>query len=521
MSPDTLLKTALDARRRGDFPAAVAAARRLSEMAPERLDGWFLWGTSAMSAGTYAQAEQVLAEGARRAPPAQRLRFLSQRARALVTLGRSSEAVNVVDEALKFGTDDAAELNRLGTTLSQAGLPDRAIPLLQRALANDPNASDYWYNLGGIQQFLGALDATETAYERAIACGPNAAAHLALARLKKWTPNTNHIARLSAAPRRSLHDTARLGYALFKELDDLNDTQSAWTALTEGAHAARQMGGYDAAQETEIVEKWISYFPAASFQAQPKNPTPSAPRRIFIIGLPRSGTTLIERILTAHSAVQALGELQTFGLAAKHLSGSRTPHLLDPDTITRLASVNPADIAARYDAETAYLHDGHSRYTIDKLPHNHDYAGLIRLAWPDAILIHVRRDPKDSLFGAYKLLFAHAHKWSYDLDDLATHYDHYRRLMAHWKSVLGEGLIDISLEAVIADPEPEIRKLIAACGLDFEPACLSPHTASGAVATASSAQVRRPINAEGVGAWKRYAAQLEPLRQNLSALGYI
>jgi hypothetical protein len=195
--------------------------------------------------------------------------------------------------------------------------------------------------------------------------------------------------------------------------------------------------------------------------------------------------------------------------------------LIDADTIEKSAKINPDDLGLRYNRETAYLHDGQSRYSIDKLPHNHEYCGLIKRAFPDSIIIHVKRDPMDSLFGAYRLLFAHAHRWSYDLEDLATHYDQYRQLMAHWKTYLGADLIEVSLEALIGDPETEIRTLIKACGLRFEAACLRPHEAKGAVATASSAQVRQPINADGVGAWLRYKTRLEPLYQRLKVLGYV
>jgi len=146
----------------------------------------------------------------------------------------------------------------------------------------------------------------------------------------------------------------------------------------------------------------------------------------------------------------------------------------------------------------------------------------LRLAFPDALIIGLDRNPMDALFGAYKRVFATgAHGWSYTLPDLADHYHHFRETMAHWKRVLGDGFIQVSLEALIDNPDSEIRRLIDACGLPFEAACLSPHESKGAVTTASALQVRKPINREGVGAWKRYAAQLEPLRQRLAAMGYL
>lgn len=513
-----LLAEALRLRRSGQLTDAIGVARRLTETDPRRLDGWFVWGTSALAAGRLSEAEQVLGEGVRRASPDARARFLVPRARTLTALGRSAEAVAVAREAVP-GVTQAADFNTLSAVLSQANLPEEALPLSEKAVALDPSASDAWNNLGSLYQFLGRMGEAEAAYERAIATGPNAAAHLALARVRKWSAADHHVDRLKTVPLVSPLDEARIAYALFKELDDLGQTDEAWQALTRGAAATKSaIGGWDVAQEAETVAAWMTSFSAPSPISGSIGGKP--PRRLFIVGLPRSGTTLIERILAAHSQVQALGELQTFGLAVKRASQSRTPHLLDADTVHRAADADPAEIAALYDAETAFLWDGRSRVTIDKLPHNSDYCGLIRRAFPDATIVHVRRDPMDSLFGAYRLLFAHAHKWSYDLEDLAGHYDRYRRLMAHWQA-LDPAIVDISLEALIADPESEIRRLLSACGLPFEPACLSPHEAKGAVATASSAQVRKPINAEGISVWRRYERGLKPLHERLQSMGYI
>ncbi|MFT3996113.1 MAG: sulfotransferase [Asticcacaulis sp.] len=515
--PDALLGEALKLRRAGRLPEAIKAARRLTELEPRRLDGWFLWGTMALASGRFSEAEQVLGEGARLSPPQARGRFLVPRARALVTLGRCAEAVEVARTAVSEVTL-ASDFNTLSAVLSQAGLPEEALPLSERAVALEPQASDAWNNLGSLHQFLGRMDAAEVAYKRAVAEAPNAAAWLALARVRKWKVEEGFTARLAAVEAQNPLDEARLAYARFKVLDDVGRYDEAFAALSEGAAKAKTaLGGWDAAQEAETVAAWMAAFPTPMTPQAGKGGI----RRLFIVGLPRSGTTLVERILAAHSGVQALGELQSFGLAVKRASKSRTPYLLDADTVKRASRADPADIAADYERETAYLWDGQSALTIDKLPHNHDYCGLIRKVFPDAIIVHVRRSPMDSLFGCYRLLFAHAHKWSYDFNDLAMHYDHYRRLMAHWKTVLGDGLIEVSLEALIENPEREIRALLAACGLTFEDACLSPHEAKGAVATASSSQVRKPINAEGVGVWRRYESGLAPLWTRLQSMGYV
>lgn len=247
-----------------------------------------------------------------------RVAFLVQRARALVTLGRGRETCEVVRDALNCGLTDGSSLNILGTALSQAGRPEDAVPLLEIAVRADPKVADYWYNLGGVQQFLGDMDAAEFGYERAVAASDHFSAHLALARLKKWSADSHHIDRLKALKPATVIDTARLNYALFKEHDDLGDYDQAWGYLQSGAQAAKQVYPWQAADKAAIVNAWRTHIPHPPIAAPPSQ----HPRRIFIVGLPRSGTTLVERILTAHSDVQALGELQTFGLGVKHGSGS-------------------------------------------------------------------------------------------------------------------------------------------------------------------------------------------------------
>lgn len=526
---DGALREANIALRNGDLDGARAAALRAVDLDPDLLEAWFVLGTTAMQANHFADAEAAFAEGIARVPKGipTHAQLLTLRAQALVAAGRSSEAVDGVREALAIGIREASGLTIAATVLAHASLEAEALPLARRAAEINPNSPDVWFSLGTMLQFSGDLDGAEAAYEASIRCGlktgqPVSMAPMSLARLKKWTKDTNHIARLEATQCRHSLDAACVAYALFKEYDDVGDTAAAWDALSHGAMIGGSIDPWAPDTDDAILKAWQDALPPERFAAPNDRPR-AGPRRIFIVGLPRSGTTLVERILAAHSGVQALGELKTFGLAVKSLSGSATPALLDADTIAKASRLDAMALAEVYTRETAYLGDG-SGVTIDKLPNNHDYAGLIRLAFPDAAIVHVRRNPMDSLFGAYRMLFSRAHIWSYSQDDLARHYDAYVRQMAWWRTCLklsGKPLVEIVLEDIIRDPEAQIRRLLDLCDLDFEAGCLSPHEAKGAVATASSAQVRKPINAEGVGAWRRYAAELEPLRAQLQAMGHV
>ena len=530
LSPaEEAVRQAYAAHRDGDLDRAHAAATKAAALNPDHLEAWYVLGNVATSANRFGDAANAFSEGATRAPagsPTQ-TQFITLRARARIAEGYAADAVADVRMAVANGIAEAPGLVAAATVLSEAGLEGEALPLLERAVELAPGDPAAWFGLAGARQFFGDLAGAEAALETSVACGrrtgnPVPMAWMSLARLRRWTAEHNHIAQLEATQCRHSLDAACVAYSLAKEYDDIGDTAAAWDALQHGAMIGGSIDPWSADEDQALLDAWQAHLPPSRFAARDDRPR-SGPRRIFIIGLPRSGTTLVERILTAHSGVQALGELKTFGAAVKRITGTDTPRLLDAATVAAAAGFDPQLFAGWYTEETAYLHDG-SAFTIDKLPNNHEYAGLIRLAFPDALIIHVTRNPMDSLFGAYKLLFSQAHRWSYSHRHLAEHYDRYRRLMDYWRGCLetsGRPLVEISLEDLIRAPEAQIRRLLDLCGMTFEEACLRPHETKGAVATASSAQVRKPINAEGVGAWRRYAAELEPLRAELEAMGYV
>ncbi len=523
------LAKAWAALQQNDMDAVTDAAKRVLGHDANNLQAYWLWALAALSVYRYREAEAVLDEALKRIPETNpvRVRFLTQRANVVAHMGWNGDAWHTALQALKIvetnlAVVDADTLHFLGVSLVQSGNEADALPVLRRASQLNPNNADTWNELGEAAEFMGLPEEAEMAFEKAIATGQHIGAHMALARLRRWTPERNHIQRLLAlSPAGPLNEAMR-AYSLFKEYDDLGDTDAAWTWLQVGAAAAREepIGYYNpawsAAEERAQVEMWKARFPKVRFAEVP--PPSGVPKRIFVVGMPRSGTTLVERILSAHSQVLGLGELHSFPGAVKMLSGTPGTDLLTAEVIAAVADIDPARAAAYYDRDLEHIDTG-GRATVDKLPRNADYIGLIRLAFPDARIVHVRRDPMDTLFGSYKLHFVA--RWSYDQDDLADRYANHRVLTAYWKDCLGDGLVEMSLEALIADPETQIRRLLDQCGLPFEAACLSPHESKGAVSSASSSQVRKPINASGVGAWRRYEAQLAPLHKRLADLGLL
>jgi tetratricopeptide (TPR) repeat protein len=502
---------------------ALEAAYSATGANPDSAEAWWLAGTAAMGLDDMPAAEQAFANAAQAAPKGSKLRgqMLALRGKPLISDGRMAEAVESAREAAITGLSDVPSLVKLSYTFTHAGLPEEALSCILKATQSAPDHAEAWYSLGSVYRALGKIDNSEAAFKRAIDLSPTppVAAYFILAYLRRWTEAENHISVLEGLSCRTSLEACRVAYTLFKEYDDLRQPEKAWDCLKVGAGLAGKIESWSSAEEAETIAAWKAYFPPQRFLAKDDRPR-AGPKRIFIVGLPRSGTTLIERVLAAHSQVQAIGELKTFGITTHKLAGVENVRRLAPEVIAAAARLDPLDIADYYTRESAFLNDG-STYVIDKLPANHEYAGLIRLAFPDAVVIALDRNPMDALFGCYKVLFTGAYGWSYSQEDLSDHYAHFRDLMAYWKQVMGEGLIEISLEAVIRNPESEIRRLLEACGLPFEDACLKPHEARGGVSTASAVQVRSPINAQGVDAWKRYETQLTPLHNRLRQLGYV
>jgi tetratricopeptide (TPR) repeat protein len=514
---------AIEHLRAGRAQEAYQAAR--AALRSGGADGRALaaFGVAAVQLGRHGEAvEPLKAAAARARDPSTYCSVMIPLARALAALGLWAEAERACSAAERVGLDGPEARDDLGGVLFRIGLAPRALAHFEAAAAARPQRPDFQRDLAMGLVALGRLDEAAGAFERALSLDPLfGVAHMSLADLRRWTPQTAHLTRLRALwadPQLPQAERPSIGFALFKELDDLGLAEEAWPVLEQAnAIAADTQASWSEAAEADWTEAMISAFPAGRFAPSPR-PAGGGTRPIFIVGLPRSGTTLLERILAAHSGVQAMGEVATFPVLFKQVSGAGGAQLLDAATVRGAAGADWAAVAAAYRRETAYLAAG-AAHAVDKQPRNAAYVGAIRLAFPEAVIIHLRRDPMDALMGAFKVYFHGAYEWSYRLADLAAHFRLHSRLMAHWRACLGDAWVEVDYEALTADPEAQIRRLLAACGLEFEPACLHPERAPGAVATASSAQVRNPITRARVGSWRRYERRLEPLRAALAEAG--
>ena len=436
---------------------------------------------------------------------------------ALDSARRRSEALEAARDAAQRSSTDPRVADAIGTLL--AGMDDygAARRAFRDALGRHPGHAPLWYNLASVERALGNLGEAEAACDAAILHAPDDfLAYLLRSDLRTQTAADNHVGEIEARLAGALPESGRLVllYALGKELDDLGEYPRAFAAFAAGAAIRRRQLTYDVGRDIAKFERIRTCYGAATL-ARTSSFAQSA-RFGFVVGLPRSGTTLVERILSARSDVASNEETQNFAKAL--LDPRAAPELSPPgDVFARAAAADMDFVAARY-AELAG--GAGQRLTIDKLPMNYLYLGPIHMALPQAPIILLRRSAMDSCFAMFRVLFGSAYPFSYDFDDLAAYYAAWHRLMEHWRSHLPDGrLCELRYEDLVSDAEETGARLTAYCGLEWQPEQMRFHEARRHSTTASAAQVRRPVYSSSVGRWRRYAEQLAPLERALKAHG--
>lgn len=510
------------ALRRGDWRGAQAAAQALLAAAPEDADGHFLVGIALLEQRRVQAAADHLRRAMEAAP--QRADCAAQCARALSLLQRLPEALAAAERALSLLPRDAYTLDTLGVVFSRGNAHHRAAEVFRHAVSTMPDNAGYQYNLAASLTFCGQLDEAEAAYENCLRLQPSYwRAWSSLSQLRRQTPERNHVDRLHEALVLAGDDAdARLHvqHALAKEYEDLGDYDRAFAHLVAGKRSRRARLDYSIDRDREMFEALMEAFPEP-MDGDAVAAGHGSDEPIFVIGMPRSGTTLVERILSSHSQVHSAGELQNFGVILKRATGSRTRHLLDADTIARAHGLDWAMVGERYIASTR-PGTGHAPRFVDKLPHNFLYAGYIARTLPRAKIVCLRRDPVDTCLSNFRQLFAlntPYFDYSCDLLDTGRYYLLFDRLMAHWRHVLPGRILEIDYEAIVQEQASSTRRLLAFCGLPWEDACLGFERNVAPVATASAVQVRVPVYRSAMGRWRRYGAHLDELRALLGQRG--
>lgn len=518
MNPAARYAEAVDALNRNAFDRAFSLAAELARVAPEHGGVHFIGGVAALHLERVGQAVALLERACVLSP--HRADYHAQRARALAAARRFREAIDAADRAIAATPADPLTLDTLGVVLTQANEHGRAAELFRRAVELAPDVATFRFNLATSLMFAGALDDAEREYEACLALDPRyGRAHLALAQLRSHTRDDNHLDRL-----RTLLGTSPDGepsmylhLAIAREQEDIGEYADAFAHLVAGKREGARGRGVDGSRDVRLFDALIDAFPAI--------PTvPAASRSdepIFVLGMPRSGTTLVDRILSSHPDVHSAGELQNFGAVLKSLSGSRTRELIDADTVHAASRCDLGSLGERYIASTR-PGTGATRHFVDKLPHNFLYAGFIAAALPNAKLVLVRRHPMDVCLSNFRQLFALTspyYDYSFDPCDTARYYVLFDRLMAHWRVLLGDRLLEVRYEHLVDHQEDATRTLLAHCGLAWHEACLAFEKNEAPVATASVVQVRSPMFRTSLERWKRYGAALDPMRAILEDAG--
>ncbi len=427
---------------------------------------------------------------------------------ALAALGRYEEAAAHYRKAVSLRPDFAEAYSNLGIALQPLDRHDDALAQFDKALALKPDLAEAYYGRGIALKTLGRLEEGRRAVETAVDLAPRKAEFFgSLVQSKLLVDGDPHRVAIEALARDMVSlpevEQIHLHFALGRVYADLGQYERSFRHLVDGNALKRRRVAYDEAAALGEIERIRASFGAEPIRRGTGLGDPS-PVPVFIVGMPRSGTTLVEQILASHPQVHGGGERRDFEVA---IAGLDHP-AADGEDLRR--------VGARYVERVRALKPGAARIT-DKMPGNFRFAGLIHLALPNARIIHVRRDPVDTCLSCFSILFGGDLPYAYDLGELGRYYRAYASLMAHWRAVLPEGvMLEVEYEALVADFEPQARRIVGHCGLDWDDACLDFHRTQRPVWTASAIQVRRPIYDSSVGRSRPYQGMLGPL---LAALG--
>ncbi|WP_418294944.1 tetratricopeptide repeat-containing sulfotransferase family protein [Microbulbifer sp. SA54] len=515
----------MSALNRGAFADLAQLAAQLQQVAPEVADGWF-FASIASAAGGKVRRALALVERAVRLDSAN-AEYLSQQARCQVQLHQIAAARRTADRGMQCSPSSALLLDTFGVIYSKVGEHQKAAQAFRLAVANQPQNPQFQFNLGSAEQFLGNLEAACTAYETAIRLRPDfARAHWALSELEKNRRESRRLPQLQKI-RQSRHfapeEQLYLAHAVARELERAGDFHGAFQALATAKHAYREKIRYDFSRDQALFDGV-----RATFSRAPDTvPDAGGNQAIFVLGMPRSGTTLIERVLHSHPQVYSLGELQDFPLAAKRASRSASNAVLDASVLGGLAEADRQAIGQAYLASVAdrlQAAGSSAPRFVDKLPMNFFYVGLIAQCLPGACFVLLDRHPLDTCLSNYRQLFSFQfayYHYNYDLQDTARYIVQFHQLMEHWKQLYPHRIHEVSYERFTESPETESRRLLAFCDLPWDDRCRDFSTAEGAVSTASAAQVRQPVYRSAVARWKKYERELAPAIEVFTRAGLI
>ncbi len=511
------LATAAQLEKDGDEKGAEDIYRKILKVDPDHVEASRLLAGVATRHEHYREAEVFLKRSVELSP---------DYARAWADLANVQRLLEDFEPAIASATrlvelaPDQPESHLLyASIVGAAGQHEDAIAAYRKVLEIAPDTAGAMCSMAHQLKTVGRQDEAVDQYREAIAVrGGHAESYWSLANLKTFRFSESEVDDIHAMLERdSLDDEARLQLhnALGLEYEAREQYSTAFSHFEQCNLLRRRHESYDPVDTEDTTSRVIEQFDG-DFLGQPAGP-PVEPTPIFIVGLPRSGSTLVEQILASHSSVEGTHELSDLARVLRKARRQMPGQPRFPEAFAKHRAARWARLGRQYIDSTAKYRSG-QHYFIDKNPNNFIFSGLIRLAMPNAKIINARRHPLDSCLGSYKQLFASGQPFTYDLVELGEYYLQYQRLMDHWHTVLPGFVLDVHYENVVADLEQEVRRLLDFCGLPFEESCLRFHETERAVKTASSEQVRRPIYSTSIDRWRNYEDEVVPLIHILKPL---
>jgi tetratricopeptide (TPR) repeat protein len=495
---------------RGDFIGATAAAAACRAAWPSATAGWLLGSFAALCDGKAGVALELVDECLARDPG--NIQFLLQRAECLMALGRKAEAVACAVAVGASPHAQSAAFDAAGQFLLNAREYRWALEVFDRAVAAARGSVPALAQRAAVHRLLGNLSLAAQDYEKVLSLSPMQPDALkALVDLEPQSPQRNRLetleAALAVAPPGSV-DSAVLHFALAQSREDLGEYSSSWSHLVVANRLERSRSDYSPANDRAVFEELVAGFPGI----EPIFPDTTHERPIFIVGLPRTGTALLERIVASHSQVRSAGELPALSRALSNaFSRPAQGHSRDWQGFAAgLGQLDAESIANAYLALSLPQRGDAARFA-DTQPLNFFYCALILRAFPSANIVHLVRHPLAACLAIFKTRFDSGIPFAYDLDELGEFYVGYRRLMQHWRQVLPGRIIDIAYEDLVSSAEATTRRLLDSLDLPFEPACLDVES--------SAAQGGRPPYDSSLELWRHYSDGLAPLRARLESAG--
>lgn len=497
-----------------NWAAAIGSFKALLGLTPDNPEVLLQLSYMESLAGHYRQGRAYALEAARHRGSS--MSVVGELVSRLRTFNEVQEVRKILEGLPHVSKLPIPLLVNLGAQLSYMNQQEEALRFLDEARRGDPEFPPTLLARAQILIYLGRFEEAKLDLSRCMARAPNIPkVYWLLSRLEKATSSSNHVSKIQQLlmrPNQSADEVALLGYALHKELEDLGDYPGAWRALEFACKAKRSSIQYQAEDSHHLVSRLMSLSvlqPPASTAARLRIP-------IFIVGMHRSGTTLLEQLLDGHDDVRGIGELYDFTCQMREATDHHCRGVLDVEIVERAAAVNLSAVGEAY-LQGVEWRLGKERYFTDKLPSNFLNIGFICQALPEARILHMVRDPVETCFSNLRELFGETNAYSYDQIELADYHRQYQRLMEHWRDSFPGRILDVSYSQLTQNPEETLRRVAGFCGFSYQPTMLDSSMRSRAVATASAIQVRQGVSARETPKWEPYRQWLQPMVARLQS----